>query len=100
MNYLAYPNKTAKHLYNSGNFHSPGLGHSIIIDDGEYWETWTTIQDTAKVVARAIDYEGRWPETGGIVGTKIKSKDMVKLAEEVCGKSSELIPMQFTHIVA
>lgn len=88
MNYLGYPNKTAKHLHTSGIYHSPGEGHSVIVDDGEGWETWTLIQDSAKVVARAIDYEGRWPEVGGIVGTRIKSKDMLKLMQEVCGKSS------------
>ena len=86
MNYLAYPNRTAKYLYNSGMFHCPGEGHSLIVDDGEYWETWTTIQDVAKVVARAIDFEGRWPEIGGVVGTKIKPKDLIKLAEEVYSK--------------
>ena len=35
--------------------------------------TLTTVQDLAGVVARAVEYEGEWPEVGGIKGTDMAS---------------------------
>src|SRR4051812_9272712 len=78
MNYLVYPHVTAKHLFISCVGYDVQNGHAVLVDDGEEWRVFTTIQDTVKVVAAAIDYEGKWPEVGGIVGTRIKPKDLIK----------------------
>ncbi|KAF4634203.1 hypothetical protein G7Y89_g3898 [Cudoniella acicularis] len=44
---------------------------AIVFGDGDARITSTTVQDLAAVVAPAIDYEGDWPETGGIRGGQI-----------------------------
>src|SRR6266487_1498252 len=85
MNYLSYPHKSAKHLYITCVFVDVENKQAFLIEDGEEWLVYTTIQDVAKVVARAIDYPGRWPETGGIVGDRIQTKDLIKLAEKIRG---------------
>ncbi|QKX56215.1 uncharacterized protein TRUGW13939_03316 [Talaromyces rugulosus] len=88
-NYLAYPLQTADHLYISCTYLDVVKKQALIIEDGEIWHTYTTIQDTAKVVAKALSYPGKWPETGGIVGGRIKEKDLIKLAEEIRGEPFE-----------
>jgi hypothetical protein len=50
--------------------------------------TVTKVQDLANVVAEAIDYEGEWPETGGISGSRITSSELIKLAESIRGTCS------------
>ena len=57
----------------------------MLVEEGEEWRVMTTIQDVAKVVAAAIDYEGKWPEIGGIAGSRMKPKDVVKLLEKYSG---------------
>ncbi|KAH8697118.1 hypothetical protein BGW36DRAFT_377972 [Talaromyces proteolyticus] len=89
MNYLAHPLQTAKHLYISGTHIDVVKKHVLIVEDGEAWYTYTTIQDTAKVVARALSYPGKWPETGGFYGGRAREKDVVKLVEEIKGEPFE-----------
>lgn len=45
--------------------------------------TLTTTQDMAKVVARAVDYEGDWPVFGGIVGSNITISQLIALGEKI-----------------
>lgn len=85
MNYLGYPHKTAKHLFITCVFMDVENGHALQVEDGNYWVGNTTIQDLARVVARAIDYPGKWPETGGMVGSRIQMKELIKLAERIRG---------------
>ncbi|KAK2767496.1 hypothetical protein FQN54_003653 [Arachnomyces sp. PD_36] len=85
MNYLGFPHKTAKHLFITCVFADFDKGHALQVEDGDYWVVHTTIQDVAKVVARAVDYPGKWPEVGGMIGSRIKMKDLIKLAEKIRG---------------
>ncbi|KAG9711425.1 NAD(P)-binding protein, partial [Aureobasidium melanogenum] len=48
--------------------------------------TFTTVQDLAQVVARAIDYEHPWPVVGGISGVEMSLKQMIELGEKIRGK--------------
>ncbi|CRG85304.1 hypothetical protein PISL3812_02403 [Talaromyces islandicus] len=57
-NYLAHPLQTADHLYISSTCLDVIKKQALIIEDGETWHTYTTIQDTAKVVAKALSYPG------------------------------------------
>ncbi|KAI9731031.1 MAG: hypothetical protein M1834_005494 [Cirrosporium novae-zelandiae] len=86
MNYLAYPKVTTEHLFITCIGYDCEGGHAIMVEEGEDWRVWTTIQDVAKVVAAAIDYEGKWPEVGGIVGSRIQEKELVKLIEKYAGR--------------
>jgi hypothetical protein len=47
--------------------------------------TLTTIQDLANVVARAIDFKGKWPAVGGVKGTDISLKQLISIGEKVRG---------------
>jgi hypothetical protein len=47
--------------------------------------TFTTVKDLANVVARAVDYQGEWPVTGGIRGSRISIKEFLALGEEIRG---------------
>lgn len=73
------------HLHITCIFLDVENGHALQVEDGDYWLAHTTIQDVAKVVARAIDYPGKWPETGGMVGSRIEMKELVQLAEKIRG---------------
>lgn len=86
MNYLGHPHKTAKHLHITCTHLDIENKQALQLDDGEEWAVFTTIEDVAKVVVRAIGYTGKWPETGGITGSRIQTKDLIKLAEEIRGK--------------
>lgn len=47
--------------------------------------TFTTVQDFANVVVRAIEFEGEWPIVGGIQGTNVSIGRLVALGEEIRG---------------
>ena len=47
--------------------------------------TLTTVQDLAKVVGRAVEYEGEWPVVGGIKGTDLSIGKIIALGEEIRG---------------
>lgn len=87
LNYIVYPYRTAKYLYISCVGFDLETGNAVMTEDGAQDHVWTTIQDTTRVVARAIDYEGTWPEYGGIAGTRIKHRDLIPLLEKYAGKS-------------
>lgn len=44
---------------------------------------WTTVEDIAGVVARAIEYEGEWPAVGGISGSRVTVREMLQLGEAI-----------------
>ena len=55
------------------------------MDESDNQVTLTTVQDLGRVVAAAIDFEGEWPETGGIRGGQIKLSELIKLGEKLRG---------------
>jgi hypothetical protein len=59
---------------------------AIIVDGAEDAMTFTTVQDLARVVAKAIEYEGEWPVVGGICGNTVSSAQVIALGEKVRGK--------------
>ncbi|PGH00862.1 hypothetical protein AJ80_09114 [Polytolypa hystricis UAMH7299] len=85
-NYLSYPHKSAKHMFITSIMLDIQQKKALQLDDGAQWTVITSVEDVAKVVALAIDYPGKWPETGGIVGTRIQVKDLISLAQKVRGE--------------
>jgi hypothetical protein len=59
--------------------------------------TLTTTQDMAKVVARAVDYEGEWPVFGGIVGSNITISQLIALGEKIRTSAPTLFPSIFAN---
>lgn len=93
MNYIVYPRVTASHLFiGCVGFHLDKR-YVVLVGDGEDERVWTTVQDVAKVVVEAIDYEEKWPEVGGIVGDRIKQKDVLALLQKYIGKSLDRQPL-------
>jgi hypothetical protein len=86
VNYFTHPYKSGKY------FHSFELNvdfqncRAIVIGDGNDQISLTTVQDLGAVVAAAIDYEGEWPEVGGVRGGQITLSELIKLGEEIRGK--------------
>jgi len=59
--------------------------HAIVVEGEDVVHTFTTVQDVAKVAAEAIDYDGAWPEIGGINGSTIADSDLLRLIESIRG---------------
>lgn len=50
--------------------------------------TLTTAADLAAIVTRAIDYEGEWPEVGGIRGNRVTYSEIIEIGENIRGLCS------------
>lgn len=48
--------------------------------------TLTTVADVAKIVARAVDYEGTWPKIGGIRGNRVTFSQVLEIGEKIRGE--------------
>ncbi|CAG9938621.1 unnamed protein product [Clonostachys rosea f. rosea IK726] len=85
-NYLTFPFRSSKHVE---LFEMPidFYRRRILTLEGHEDDTitLTTTQDMAKVVARAVDYEGEWPVFGGIVGSNITISQLIALGEKIRG---------------
>lgn len=46
----------------------------------------TTVEDTAEITARAVEYDGEWPEIGGMCGQKMQVSELIKLGEDLRGR--------------
>lgn len=91
-NYLANPHKSAKHLTPIETPFDFG-GRRIIVYAGELEQkiTFTTVQDLAGVVVRAVEYENVWPVVGGIKGSDLSLGDIIRLGEELRGKPAPVL---------
>lgn len=58
---------------------------AIIVGDGNYPITLTTVRDLGGVVTEALDFEGTWPAVGGLRGTQTTVADLIKLGEKLRG---------------
>lgn len=47
--------------------------------------TFTTVSDLAAIIARAVDYEGKWPTTGGIKGNRVTFSQIVDIGRKIRG---------------
>ncbi|KAF4461001.1 hypothetical protein FALBO_12204 [Fusarium albosuccineum] len=85
-NYMTYPFNSSKHveLFEGPiNFHQR---RALVVEGAEdAILTLTTAQDTAKVVALAIEYEGEWPIYSGIRGAQVTISELIALGEKIRG---------------
>ncbi|KAH8430845.1 uncharacterized protein LDX57_008509 [Aspergillus melleus] len=80
LDYLASPYKTAKHVGPLDTVFDFKNCRAILVDGHENAIiTLTTVADLAAVIARAVDYEGESPETGGIRGNRVAVGGIVKI---------------------
>lgn len=85
MNYLATPHNTAKHLTPLNFFIDFDQCRAVVIEGHDPIATFTTVQDTAAVVAAAVKHEGPWPTVGGIQGHRVTFSELIKIGERVRG---------------
>jgi hypothetical protein len=83
-NYLTAPYKSAEHITMFTTPFDLDKKRMLVIDGGEGDQiTCTTVQDLARVVVKAMEYEGRWPVDGGMVGSKVSVGELVGLGERI-----------------
>ncbi|KAJ9130776.1 2-hydroxyisoflavone reductase [Pleurostoma richardsiae] len=87
MEYTAFPRQLTRHV--------PPMAIAWQLDDlrivaieGHEDDpmTVTTVSDIAGVVRRAVEYEGEWPEIGGITGESISPRQLQHVVEKIRGK--------------
>lgn len=61
--------------------------------------TFTSIRDVAGVVAGAVEYEGEWPEVGGISGDRVSLRQIQQIGQSVMGKYMHYIIIHYTEHV-
>lgn len=59
--------------------------------------TLTSVSDIAAVVRRAIEYDGEWPEIGGIRGANISPQQLKEVIERVQGQHKISIILSGTN---
>ncbi|KAF7554861.1 hypothetical protein G7Z17_g2631 [Cylindrodendrum hubeiense] len=79
LDYLATPYKTARYVTPLNTMIDFQNRRAIIIDGHDSILTFTTVQDLATVVAKAVEYEGEWPVTGGICGNKVTVSQILEI---------------------
>ena len=57
----------------------------IIVDGYDAIMTYTTVQDVAAVVAKAVEIDGEWPVISGISGNRVPISQILKIGEKVRG---------------
>ncbi|CAD0106610.1 unnamed protein product [Aureobasidium uvarum] len=88
LNYLTSPYKSSNYLQQMQTPFDFDEGRFIMIDGSDNDRiTLTTVQDLAQVVARAVEYEGKWPVVGGISGVELSMKQIIELGESIRGKT-------------
>lgn len=86
MDYLGHPHRVTKHAETLGLHINIEKCEAVLVEgslDDEM--TFTSINDIANVVVRAVEFEGDWPPVGGISGTRITQGELLRLAEKVRG---------------
>lgn len=53
--------------------------------------TFTTVKDVASIVSKAVQYQGQWPEVGGIRGDELSMTELVALGERIRGRYNSFI---------
>lgn len=88
MDYLGHPHKIAKHITTIPLQINVEKRHALVVQGSlDRHMSFTTVQDIGGVVARAVEYEGDWPVVGGMRGSRVTIRELLKIAEKVRGKT-------------
>ncbi len=86
LDYLATPYQTAKHVTPLDSLFDYDNCRAIVVDGHEdAIMTLTAAADLAAIVARAVDYSGEWPTTGGIQGNRVTFSRVIQIGEKIRG---------------
>lgn len=64
---------------------------AIVVEGYDTIMTFTSVQDLARVVVRAVDLECEWPTIGGISGNRMPVSEIIKIGEKVRGKHAYVL---------
>ncbi|QKX61051.1 uncharacterized protein TRUGW13939_08197 [Talaromyces rugulosus] len=84
--YLVHPYNSAKH-FRSFETQFDFYNRRVLVREEGLGDvvTFTTLEDFANIVVKAVEYQGEWPTVGGIRGTDISIGELIALGEKVRG---------------
>ncbi|XPT00445.1 hypothetical protein M3J09_009598 [Ascochyta lentis] len=99
--YLSRPYMTAKHVKSLETPFDFQNRKMLIREGGEGdLMTFTTVQDLANVVAKAVEYEGEWPVIGGMRGSSISIARLIELGEDIRGGTFDVTRLRTEKLEA
>tara|TARA_R110002003_G_scaffold502_6_gene20094 strand:- start:11558 stop:12130 length:573 start_codon:yes stop_codon:yes gene_type:complete len=96
LNYLTRPYKSAKYVKPLDTPFDFANRRALLRRGGDDdYITFTTAQDLANVVAKAVEFEGEWPVEGGITGTKLSVRELIALGEDIRGMFEHVLCSEY-----
>ncbi|KAF7952683.1 hypothetical protein EAE96_005914 [Botrytis aclada] len=86
LNYFSYPHPSAKFMQIFPMPIDVENCRAIIHKDTKAQITLTSVQDLAKIVTKAVDYEAAWPEVSGVRANQMPVLEFIGLCEKIRGK--------------
>jgi len=87
MDYLCHPHRTSKYLTTTtANFDFENKTALVVEGTLDDEIVYTSAEDVANTVTLAVDYEGEWPNIGGITGDKVTIRQLLDIGEKLRGK--------------
>ncbi|KAJ4307704.1 hypothetical protein N0V84_012544 [Fusarium piperis] len=87
MDYLCHPFKGSKYITALPiNIDLEKKRAIVVVDSLDDEMTYTSVEDIAHVIARAVDYQREWPVIGGIQGHKITIGELLRIGEKTRGE--------------
>ena len=94
LDYLVSPYRTSKHIHPFQTQFDFFNRRAIVIDgDDDARISFISSRDFCAVVARAIEYEGEWPVTGGVRGDELTIGQLVAIGERIRMYTMQLYPL-------
>lgn len=86
LEYLVAPHQFSKHVVPVASMYQlSALRIASVRGHEDDPVVFTSATDIARVVRHAIEYDGKWPEIGGITGDRLSARDMQQMLERVTG---------------
>lgn len=84
VNYFASPYQTTRHIHPFQNHIDFNNRRAILLDGADdALISLITAEDFCAVIARAVEYKGRWPVIGGIRGDELSVAQLIALGEKI-----------------
>ncbi|TGO27213.1 hypothetical protein BPAE_0045g00100 [Botrytis paeoniae] len=87
LNYFTYLHPSAKFMHIFPMPIDVKNCKAIIHKDTKAQITLTSVQDLARVVSKAVDYQNAWPEVSGVRANQVSVLDFIGLCEKTRGQS-------------
>src|SRR5690242_5784917 len=86
LDYLGHPHHAPKYTTTIQGVINFEKRHGLVIKGSlDEESTYTLVADIVNIVARAVEYEGKWPTIGGISGNRLTPREQLRIGESVRG---------------